>query len=159
MAEKKQNYLFKSLVICWRYLNMLTWDRVPGKRYSLPEACVFSPGALSLRFLGTVGRGERWDSLAGPSRLISTSSENMDEARSSLNCDSNTIAFATIQIGYYVLNHHKWAGLVPCTSNKGLLLASSQATSRFYLTAMEKISPHLQDKIWERLGDEARLLS
>ena len=67
-------------------------------RFSLPAASLLSPGSLPLRFLGVVGRGEKWGPLAGTSRFISTSSENEDEARSSLHCDVNTVAFTPLQL-------------------------------------------------------------
>ena len=76
-------------------------------KLSLPAASLLSPGALPLRLLqvlGVVGRGERWGplgekwaSLAGTSRLFSTSSENEDEARSSLHCD------ITVDLPHYKL--------------------------------------------------------
>ena len=66
-------------------------------RLSLPAASLLFPGGLPLRFLGVVGRGEKWASLAGTSRLFSTSSENEDEARSSLHCD------ITVDLPHYKL--------------------------------------------------------
>ena len=69
-------------------------------RLYLPAASLLSPGGLSLPFLGVVGRGERWGPLAGTFRLISTSSENEDEARRSLHCDISTVVFTPLQIVY-----------------------------------------------------------
>ena len=69
-------------------------------KLSLPAASLLSPGGLSLRFLGVVGRGERWGPLAGTFRLLSTSRENEDEARRSLHCDISTVVFTPLQIVY-----------------------------------------------------------